>query len=179
MATKESPRSARLMYPAWPDLLTPMDLRRLFTPGYDERRCAATVARTPLSQVALLVQLRVCQLVGRFRSAEEIPNAVIAHIAQRLGVDGAPPSAERTLYRHRSAILRYLGITRSGPAARTRAKETLAQTARSRTDPAELVNAAIDALIREQFELPALDTLLPVAAPPHGRVNAAQWAQVA
>ena len=48
---------ARLLYPELPVPLTPADLHRLYTPSYDERNWARTVARTPLSQVVLLVQL--------------------------------------------------------------------------------------------------------------------------
>jgi hypothetical protein len=50
--------------------------------------------------------------------------------------------------------------------------------AKARTDPADLINAAIDALIRNRFEIPALDTLLRTAATAHSTVNAAQWTQV-
>jgi hypothetical protein len=60
-------RAARVIYPELPDPLTPDDLHRLFSPSYDERKWAPTVARTPASQVALLVQLKIFQTIGRFR----------------------------------------------------------------------------------------------------------------
>ncbi|MEY3145936.1 MAG: hypothetical protein RL342_1607, partial [Pseudomonadota bacterium] len=40
------------------------------------------------------------------------------------------------------------------------------------------INSAIDALIRNGFELPALDTLRRLAATVHSKVNAAQWSEV-
>jgi Domain of unknown function (DUF4158) len=75
--TGEAHGAARLMYPDLPEPLTPADLHRLFTPNYAERQWAPTVARTPSSQAALLVQLKMFQTIGRFRRAEEIPAAVI------------------------------------------------------------------------------------------------------
>lgn len=58
------------------------------------------------------------------------------------------------------------------------AAATIAQTAESRLDPADLINAAIDALIRERCELPLLSTLRTLAGTAHRLVNAAQWQQV-
>jgi hypothetical protein len=50
--------------------------------------------------------------------------------------------------------------------------------AETRLDPAELLNAAIDALIRERCELPSLSTLLRLAGNAHRRINSTQWQQV-
>jgi hypothetical protein len=50
--------------------------------------------------------------------------------------------------------------------------------AEARTDPAKLINAAVDALVRHQFELPSLDALGRLAASEHAKVNAAQWQRI-
>jgi hypothetical protein len=157
--------ATRLMYPELPEPLTPADLHRLFTPGYQERKWAPTIARTAASQVALLVQLKLLQTIGRFRRAEEIPTRIVEHVASELAVQGdAGASADRTLYRHRPAVLAYMGITSWGAPARALAEATMFRVARTRTDPADLINAAVDALVRHRFELPALDTLRRMAA---------------
>jgi hypothetical protein len=176
----EARGAARLMYPDLPEPLTPADLHRLFTPNYAERQWAPTIARTPFSQVALLVQLKMFQTIGRFRRAEEIPATVIEHVAERLGFDFGSTLVypDRTLYRHRPAVLKYLGVTAWGATARALVQSTMTRIAKARTDPADLINAAIDALILNRFELPALDTPLRTAATAHSTVNVAQWAQV-
>jgi hypothetical protein len=51
-------------------------------------------------------------------------------------------------------------------------------TAQARTDPADIINSAIDALIRHDFELPPLATLRRLAGTAHNKINAAQWAAV-
>jgi len=50
--------------------------------------------------------------------------------------------------------------------------------AQAPTDPADIINSAIDALIRHGFELPALATLRRLAGTAHSNINAAQWNDV-
>lgn len=47
-----------------------------------------------------------------------------------------------------------------------------------RTDRADLVNTAVDALVRHRFELPSLDTLTRLAGRVHSQVNTAQWQRI-
>ena len=92
-------RTARVIYPELPDPLSPDDMHRLFTPSFDERKWAPTVARTLTSQVALLVQLMIFQTIGRFRRASDIPPIVYEHVAHQLGVqfEAAFAHPDRTL----------------------------------------------------------------------------------
>ena len=135
---------------------------------------APTVARTAASQVALLVQLKVFQTIGRFRRAADVPPAIIEHVARRLGMESGSTLIfpDRTLYRHRPAIRKRLGVVSWGAKARELVQATMRKTAQARTDPADIINSAIDALIRHGFELPALDTLRRLAGTAHSKVNA-------
>ena len=171
---------SRLIYPTLAERLTPADLHRLFSPNYEERRWAPTIARTPSSQVALLVQLKIFQAVGRFLPVEQIPEAAIEYIARALGVDEEIRLlyTDSTLYRHHSSVLERLQVTAWGAAARELAHSTMSNIALARTDPADLVNAAVDALVRHRFELPSLDTLARLAGQVHSQVNTAQWAGI-
>jgi hypothetical protein len=54
----------------------------------------------------------------------------------------------------------------------------MTKVAKARTDPADLINAAVDALVRHRFELPALIALRRLAGTVHSAVNAAQWGEV-
>ena len=67
-----TPTTARVIYRELPDPLTPGDLQQLFNPSFDERKWAPSVARTPASQVALLVHLKIFQTIGRFLSAADV-----------------------------------------------------------------------------------------------------------
>jgi hypothetical protein len=52
------------------------------------------------------------------------------------------------------------------------------RTAHARTDPVDIINSAIDALIRHGFELPTLVALRRLAGTAHKNVNATQWSDV-
>jgi hypothetical protein len=69
-----TPTTARVIYPELPDPLTPGDFQQLFSPSFDERKWAPTVTRTVESQVALLVQLKIFQTIGRVLS---VPNVLL------------------------------------------------------------------------------------------------------
>lgn len=115
-----------------------------------------------------------------FSARRRCPPAVIEHVARRLGVESGSTLIfpDRTLYRHRPVILKRLEVVSWGAEARKLAQATMRKTAQARTDPADIINSAIDALIRNGFELPALDTLRRLAATVHSKVNAAQWSEV-
>lgn len=175
-----TPSAARVIYPELPAPLTPGDLQQLFSPSFDERKWAPTVARTPEAQVALLVQLKVFQTIGRFLPVVDVPLVTIEYVARRMGVRSGSNLIfpERTLYRHRQAILTRLEVVSWGTQARAMAQATMQSTAQARTDPADIINSAIDALIRHDFELPPLATLRRLAGTAHNKINTAQWAAV-
>jgi hypothetical protein len=175
-----TPTTARVIYPELPDPLTPGDLQQLFSPSFEERQWAPTVVRTGASQVALLVQLKIFQTIGRFRLPTEIPLAAVEHVARRMGVEFeiCQIFPERTRYRHRQAILKRLLVVSWGTEVLALAEATMLKVARARTDPADIINSAIDALIRHGFELPALATLRRLAGTTHSNVNATQWSEV-
>ena len=97
-----TPTIARVIYPELPDPITPGDLQQLFSPSFDERQWAPTVVRAGASQVALLVQLKIFQTIGRFRLPTEIPLAAVEYVARRMGVEFEFNQIfpERTRYRH-------------------------------------------------------------------------------
>jgi hypothetical protein len=86
---------------------------------------------------------------------------VYEHVARQLGLgfEAVFAHPDRTLYRHRRAVLKRLGVTSWGATARELAESAMIKTAKARTDPADIINAAVDALIRHRFELPALIAL--------------------
>jgi TnpA family transposase len=176
----EAQRDSRIVYPKLPELLTEDDLTRLFTLTGEERHWALTVTRRGPSTIALLTHLKVFQTIGRFVVISELPSAGISCVAKQLYLPDttALTNDRRTLYRHHRAIRDYLKVTPWGAKARAVAAAAIAQTAEGRIDPADLINAAIDALIRERCELPLLWTLRRLAGTAHRLVNATQWQQV-
>src|SRR6516165_11773415 len=82
-----------------------------------------------------------------------------------------PNDASTASDRHTALIREFLGVTAYGPAAREVVVETCLQAARTRDDLPDLINMAIEELIRQRFELPAFSTLLRIARTTRNTVN--------
>ena len=132
---------ASVIYPELPDPLTPGDLQRLFNPSFDERKWAPSVARTPETQVVLLVHLKIFQTIGRFLPAADVPPAAVEYVARKMAIESeaALTCPIRTHYRHRQAILSHLKVSAWGAEGRALAQATMCKTARARTDPADIM----------------------------------------
>ena len=130
-----TPTAARVIYPELPDPLTPRDLQHLFSQSFDERQWAPTVTRTIKSQVALLVQLKIFQTIGRFLRADDIPPAATDHVAHRMGMESGSNLTfpDRTLSRHRQTILKRLKVVSWGAEARALAHSTMENAAPQKT----------------------------------------------
>src|SRR5260221_7950300 len=145
----ESRGGSRIVYPKLFPTLTEADLAGHFQLAPEERARAATAARRGPSMGVLLAQLKVFQSIGHFLPLAQIPATALSYIANQLSL-AAPPDVSidpRTTYRQNSASRTYLGVTPWGASARVVASNAVAVAAETRLDPAELVNAAIDALI--------------------------------
>lgn len=130
--------------------------------------------------VALLAQLKVFEHIGRFLPFRALPTVSMSYVAQQLSLEMPLEFVidRRTTYRHNSAIRHFLRITPWGAKARGVASAAIASAAKARIDPADLINAAIDSLIRERCELPLLSSLRRLAGTAHRLVNVGQWRQV-
>jgi TnpA family transposase len=171
---------SRIVYPRFPDSLTDDDLIRLFAVSHEDEKWGFTIARRGPSLIMLVTHLKVFQHLGRFLAVADLPQAAVNHINKHFDIE-VPDTFEydrRTLYRHHRAIRQHLGITPWGPKARAIAEAAIATAAETRLDPADLINAAVDALIRERYELPLLSKLQTLAGTAHRLVNTAQWNQV-
>jgi Domain of unknown function (DUF4158) len=96
-------------------------------------------------------------LVGHIRKALDIAAGVIP------GHD-----YDRTLYRHHQLVREYYQIVPFGKEARRAALRTLLRAVRTMDNPADMLNAVLEELIKQRYELPAFSTLDSLA----GRVRA-------
>lgn len=67
--------------------------------------------------------------------------------------------AEKTLYRYRQLIRSHLGVTSYSLGGAETAQRMVEQAAYTMSDPADLINVAIEHLVEQRFELPAFSTL--------------------
>ena len=152
------------------------ELNELYTPTVYELAFARERARQPLQRAGLLLLLKTFQRLGYFALCAEIPAPIIRHIFRCAALVELPEQlqaydASTARDRHTTLIREFLGVTAYGPAAREVVVETCLQAARTRDDLPDLINMAIEELIRQRFELPAFSTLLRIARTTRNTVN--------
>ena len=152
-------------------------LNELYTPTVYELAFARERARQALQRAGLLLLLKTFQRLGYFAACAEIPVPIIRHVFRCAALTDLPEQllqaydASTARDRHTALIREFLGVTAYGPAAREVVVETCLQAARTRDDLPDLINMAIEELIRQRFELPAFSTLLRIARTTRSTVN--------
>jgi TnpA family transposase len=171
-------------YPRLPTRPSPTELEGAFSPTDTERAFVARRTRRPGPRLALLVLLKTFQRLGYFVRIAEVPSVIVTHIAAVTGLTGAVDGLEDyddTTYRIRlTALVRgFLNVIGYDQSAREIVVRASIEAARTRDDLTDIVNVAIEELIRCRFELPAFGTLLKIARTARRLVNRGYHRQIA
>lgn len=151
----------RTAYPRFRRSPSAAQLASLFTPRTEELHFARTAARGDSQVLSLLVMLKCFQSLGYFCAPEDVPPVVIRHIAlsARIGADASALPPRRSRQRYQGAIRKYLTVSPFDSKARRLAIRTVYEAAQTMDNPADLINACIERLVKERCELPAFSTL--------------------
>jgi TnpA family transposase len=152
----------RTAYPRFKRNPSTRDLSELHTPTEEEVAFARKYARSETHLLALITLLKSFQRLGYFPKLEEVPPSIVSHLRSclHLGPEVAPGYEEtRTLYRHHRAIRDFLSVKAYGKEARRLAIKAVFDAAQTMDNPADLINVALETLVKERFELPAFSTL--------------------
>ena len=151
----------RTAYPRFTRAPSESELRDLYTPTPEELAFVTSTARGESPRLSLLVLLKVFQRLGYFPAPQEIPRAVIEHLRTVLHASAStiPDITPRTLYTYHAAIRTYLGISADTEQMRQMASAAIAKAVPVMDNPADLINVAIETLVKERCELPAYGTL--------------------
>lgn len=135
-----------------------------------QRRC-----RSEDHHLALELMLKCFQRLGYFPKAEEVPPVVVDHIRHCLGFPDyvTPISAERTAATHRDLVREKLGVVFDPERARAIAADAIRDAAAIKNNPPDLINIALEMLVKASLELPAYSTLSHMASRIRSEVNAA------
>jgi len=152
-------------------------LERDYTPTSGELVFVCTSSNGKTSRLALLTLLKTVQRLGYFPLLSEIPVSLPRFLAGFLGYEVFSPftgaddragSRRRQLERLRT----YLKVRPLDSAGRVWLEGILGEAAHLREDLVDLVNIALEELVRKRFELPAFSTLLELAQKARLSVNA-------
>lgn len=109
-----------------------------------------------------MLWIKLFPCLGYFPVLGEIPIALVDHVRNALDLAaGVVPGYDhdRTLYRHHQVVREYHQILPYGKEARRVILRTLLRTVRTMDNPTDMINAALEALIKQRYEMPALSTL--------------------
>jgi Domain of unknown function (DUF4158) len=151
----------RTAYPRIKRRPTAKELAEVYTPTVEDLAVVRGIARGPAPTLTAMVQLKSFQRLGYMLRLQDVPFAIIGHIRSclRLPSDTSLDVTPRTLYRHHQRIRDYLQVRGWGREARHVAVEAAYRAAQVMNHPADLINVAIEELVRQRFELPAFSTL--------------------
>ena len=150
------------------------ELHESFTPGLEEIVWAREQTRSPQGLLTLLVLLKSFQRLGCFPDLFEVPVCVVDHVRGTLGLPATTELAgvpDRTLERYRDWVRRRVGVAHDPAAARKLAEQVIEAAAQVKDNPADLINVALEELVRARLELPGYSTLDELAATIRTRVN--------
>lgn len=152
---------------AYPRLKTHVcarDLVALYTPTPDESALARASTRGEGAHLGFLILLKTFQRLGYFVLVSHVPTLIVEHIAAAIPTqaslaDLAGYDRSGTRKRHLHIIRQTLHVQPYGQAARHAMTLVMGEAAKTKDELADLINVAIEELVRKNYELPAFDTL--------------------
>jgi Domain of unknown function (DUF4158) len=172
----------RTAYPRFKRVVSAREVAESFTPSGDEIDWARTKTTTDGHLLALTVLLKSYQRLGYFPKLVDVPEPVVVHVRAVLGLAEsvvASHDSDRTLWRHREFVRTRLGVVYEPARVRAVAEAAIRAAAQTKDNPADLINVALEELVRQSCELPGYTTLDAMTATIRTEVNTAFYTAVA
>ena len=146
----------RTAYPRFHDGLTDDEIMQQFTPTKDEIDFVQNYTIKRQNQVTILIMLKCVQHLGYFPPLSDVPLPIQKYLcAQLQWSDAKYPVTEskRSQVRHRQSIRQYLGLIPYNQSGETIIAEAITQATETMSDPADLINVALEILHKQNVEL--------------------------
>jgi hypothetical protein len=174
----------RTAYPRPGEKLTREELDNRYNISETDHAFIRATARSDTGRLTLATLLKARQDLGCFPAPLEIHIDTVAHLASQLALAGVPPvlsetTRKTTLHHYRAAVRVYLKASIYAEAGEQLVTTTVMEAAATMSDPADLINRAIEALSRAAIDLPAFSTLERLANHLRAQVHTQMYKQVA
>ena len=149
-------------YPRLPSNVSPSDLRTLFSLTRQEIKWLSTLRVDSDGQRDTAVYLKCFQSLGYFPRASTIPATVVQFISLAFKLDpvSSVSPSQRASHRIKQAIREFSGVSLFSPRKHEPWLFDFAcQMTATKESPIDIINALIEMLIKESFELPGFSTL--------------------
>lgn len=149
---------ARTAYSRFGRVMTARELEAL-SPSREEIVWARESSRGGVHLLGLLVALKCFQRLAYFPRGDRVPELVVERVRDCLGLSGAgvPDIASRTAEWQRALVRERAGAV--GDLARALAEQAIRAEAEVKNHPPDLINVALEVLVREGLELPGFRRL--------------------
>jgi len=173
----------RTAYPRLRSRLSEDERNARYTLSMEERDFVRANARGAKQHLTLAVMLKAFRHLSYFPDLSEVPKPVLDFIGQQLNLppgtamlDG--PQRRPTLFRYRQSVLGLLGWTVYGEGPSQQLQVMLETAAQTMSDPADLINVAVENLVKSRIVLPAFSTLDRLVGTVRTRVHETLYIQV-
>ncbi|MGP3937439.1 DUF4158 domain-containing protein [Nonomuraea sp. KM88] len=172
----------RTAYPRFGRVVSGRELAEAFTPTDAEVEWARTKTQDQQHLLALVVWLKSYQRLGYFPKVEHVPLLVVRHVRDVLGLGedvALERAAVRSAKRHREFVRKRMKVVYDGAGVRKVAEDAIRGAVLTKDNPADLINVALEELVRARCELPGYTTLDAMAATIRAEVNNSFYQSVA
>lgn len=155
----------RTAYPRLKQKLTEDELKQLYQTSDEELNFVHHYARGDRQQLTLLVLLKTHRHLGYAPSPKDVPKQIREYLCRRLGFTGEisvlkeSPANKPSFHRYRQSVRTFLDVRSWSDGGVEVAKQAVGEAAYTMSDPADLINVAIETLIQNRYELPAFSAL--------------------
>jgi len=177
------PSAHETAYPRLKSNPSQNELAAVYTPTREEAALADHVARGDVARLGFIVLLKCFQRLGYFVQLRDVPSAIVKHIACTQGFLVAPRGLgdydeSGTRRRHVTVIRGHLKVKPFGADGQAALGKAVREAGRTKEDLADIINIAIEELVRQAFELPGFTTIHDEAQRGRAEVNRGFYSQV-
>ena len=151
----------RTAYPRFNAHLSDREVEAIYHPAENELQFVCTNAKGTSQQLTLLLLLKSHQHLGYLPSLALVPDKIQEYLCRQLKLptDTRPDGPERSLQRYRRLIRTFLDVRPYAQGGQSVVESATRKAAHTMSDPADLINVALEQLIYQRYELPAFSTL--------------------
>jgi TnpA family transposase len=171
----------RTAYPHLKRYYTLTQLQKTYTPTSAEIAFARSNTQGDSNFFNLIVLLKSFQRLAYFPNLEQIPQDITNYLRDYFKLSeniDLGYEQSRTLYRHKKEIRAYFQVTAFDKQARHLISEAVSKSALVMDNPADLINVAIEMLVKDRYELPGFNSLNRLVCRLRTRVNHLLFSQV-
>jgi Domain of unknown function (DUF4158) len=169
----------RTAYPRFGRVVTARELKGL-SPFPDEIQWARERTRSHEHLLGLVVALKCFERLGYFPTSEQVPDVAVDHVRRCVGLPAGTmlEAGQRTAAWQRELVRGRVGAAFDPERARTLAAGAIRAAAEAKNHPPDLINVALELLVKESLELPGFWTLDRMASEIRLDVNTALFEQI-